>query len=266
MSRTFELDFGEFKRDIDVLRSGRFADRISRWSGDGVLLSELFELASRSGLVAELNAVNELFINYRFTDHEAIERGKCGIWDRPRTYQVAVSVDGRNALTGTDDEIYWRTRKAGALALIYVAEHFGTSSTVVQQLKADYAGVPEGPDYPPTPAFDEEKWRQACGAPESAAEPAQELPATPGSLWVMLKHRSKEGEVSYQSIFQALKDLAHEQGLGDWEGDSQGGGEGDISFYVHDQKRASELMSAFLARAYGDMQFFAEDFSPFGQP
>ena len=266
MSRAFELDIGEFKRDINVLRSGHFAARFSRWSGSGVLLSELFDLASTSGLVAELKAVNELFINFRFTDHEAIEKDECGIWDRPRTYQVTVSVDGRNALAGTDDEIYWRTRKAGALALIYVAEHFGTSSAVIQQLKTDYSSIPEDPDYPPTPAFDEGKWRRACGSPETAVESAHEFEAAPGPLWVTLKHRLKNGELSYEPIFRALRDFAREEGLGRWEGDSQGGGEGDVSFYVHNQKRAAELMSAFLARAHADIEFrIAEDFSPIGE-
>lgn len=265
MSKKFQLYLGEIKRDIDVLRSGRYAARFSRWSGDGVLVTELFDLASISGLVAGLKAVNELFINLRFTDHEAIEDDKCGIWDRPRTYQVTVSVDGRNALDGTDDEIYWRTRKAGALALIHVAERFGASSAVVQQLKADYSSVPEGPDYPQTPAFDQEKFRRAYGAPVSIGEPEEVLQAAPGSLWVMLKHESADGEVGYEAIFQALKDFAHEQGLGEWEGDSQGAGEGDVSFYVHDQKRASELMLKFLAGAYEGIQVrIAEEFSPIG--
>lgn len=94
----------------------------------------------------------------------------------------------------------------------------------------------------------------ADASPEAAPPTSPpNLPHDAGELWVHLRGDDVDASI------EALCEMVLARGLGEWSGDSHGGGSSDLSFDVEGMNRAGQEISSFLREQWPATRFLVSD-------
>ena len=116
--------------DRSVLRSGRLLDTLNRSSlALGVLDSELYDAAHRSGLLTVLGRFRCLDVHFVLSDEERVLESRCRQITSDKMYSAVVAIDGRNVLDAPVEELYWRKYRAGLACLGFISRQLGALET-----------------------------------------------------------------------------------------------------------------------------------------
>lgn len=92
--------------------------------------------------------------------------------------------------------------------------------------------------------------------------PLSELPASSGELWVGLRIRAESGSEDAEAaikVVETLTELIEGGGVGEWTGQSTGGGQVDVSFQVKNQRRVRARVVELLSREYPERDYWISD-------
>jgi hypothetical protein len=228
--------------DRSVLRSGRLLDTLNRSSlALGVLDSELYDAAHRSGLLTVLGRFRCLDVHFVLSDEERVLESRCRQITSDRMYSAVVAIDGRNVLDAPVEELYWRKYRAGLACLGFISRQLGALETTSAQLGEMHLSAPPDPPFPPIPADSPDK-RERYDHAQFASSGLKS-----GQLVVTIsKDGTPRSDADYEALFQTLKDALMPKNLGIWVGDSQSRASAEIEFSCKNTAKASAIVRELL--------------------
>lgn len=168
-------------------------------------------------------------------------------------YVVTVKTDVSGYRYGFDrQERYWRTLRVYLEALAHVADVLEVAPETAANLRRELDSIPMAPPWPAIP----EVGPCEQSVPTVSESRDADLSDEPGVLWITTADSEDEGA---QHVFDQLTAFVQEKRLGEWNGDSRGGGEADISFEVSNLRDARIQILAFVKRRWPELSFTVGD-------
>jgi len=222
------------------------------WSCSELLHSDLLEVVRSSGLEEFLKErLKHLVVELRYDDYFEADEANSYFEDKAKKiFRLCVHADGTGlAEPVSDEERYWPLKAAIVQAFIIAANKFNAPRDVKDRLENALSNCPKSAPWPALPRAALEIVREISLVKPSFQESVGE---GEGMLWISFKHAPGEDVVR---IYEGLKSLMAETGLGEWDGDSQGAGEADISFEVLNLRNAATVVADYLQREWPAIAF-----------
>ena len=222
------------------------------WDGLQEMNSLLDRFFHDSGLATFCQQLSDLCIYLSRDGEFGVDAGR-SCFESKRVYNAFVHVDVRGYRNGFDrKERFWRELRVCLEAFLHVAEVFSASSETIDYLQREIDALPASPPWPLIPEV--KPYESEIQSADTRRDP--DLSDEPGVLWITT---SVNEDADIQRVFSQLTAFVHEEGLGEWDGDSRGGGEADISFEVSSLRDASKRILAFLKLRWPDLEFAITD-------
>ena len=212
---------------------------------------QLDEIVQTSGLQHYLKKLSGLCVEFRFSDRYGIDESGSRFIGR-KFFYVSVLVDVTGFAHGIDHEArYCRLKRVSIEGLIYAAQRFKAPPEILESLRDSLGEVPVGPPWPPIPEGPKIPPADPFDAGPSVDKESS-FDAERGVLWI---HTDDAEDEVIAAIVSELTGFVHDQQLGEWDGDSRGAGEADISFDVHDLKAAARDIRHFVEKTWPGRRF-----------
>lgn len=222
------------------------------WDGLQELNSVLDRIFHESGLASFCRQLSDLCIYVRRDESFGVDTAR-SCFESKRVYNVFVHVDVRGYRNGFNQrERFWRELRVCLQAFVHVAKVFRASSGTIDQLQLEIDGLSTAPPWPTIPEV-------IPYGPAVQFAPSRcdgELPDDSGVLWITTVDSEN---VDIQDVFDHLTTFVREKRLGEWDGDSRGGGEAEISFEVSNLRDARNQVLAFVERQWPERSFAISD-------
>lgn len=252
-------DFKDTIRGLDSNASRRY------WIGIDQINWELKQLLVEAGWFADAStATGQLTIELRYTARHGVVLADSGwLQGRRKHYQVCVEANGFGlAQMPPHEERYWPLKRSCVQALCTATQAMGGSPAVLQRLEEALAATPVSPPWPAAPAFDLKLaagFHDPVGADGRPADTGlarkDPLPDEPGTLWLTIEIPAAFSTASEDRVVEEIKDFMARSQLGEWDGDSSGGHELDVSFEVPSLQMAAKKLTAFMKKNFGTLEF-----------
>ncbi|MBD8528289.1 hypothetical protein [Pseudomarimonas arenosa] len=202
-------------------------------------------------MAAACSSLSELYIEESRDEFFGVDES-LSHFESKKVFCAFVHIDVRGYRDGFDpQERFWRTLRVAVEAFLFVGRKFKATAETMAYLQRELDALPTAAPWPPIP--DVKPWE-----PPASDEPVPngELADEPGTLWIIT---ADDEDTVIGPMFQAITAFVHEKELGEWDGDSRGAGEADISFDVDSLKRSAKRIRSFLRKHWPDREFTLSD-------